>query len=447
MGRAVAVSFEGENVRIVYATLKGNGIVVDDALILKDEQFDDFLQKEKTKEFIVVYDFKNFYQDIILIPPVKNRYVKNLIESEIKKRAPDFKDFSFIYFLHGEKVIENTRMKEIFIFAVKDEILKDIINRFINKGKVIKTLYPSVFSVAGLIQSTVEPLLCVSEVGQNKNLFLLKDGRIQFIRTAQSLKTGINDFDIQNIDMTVNYCRQTLRLNPSSIMLMGSLCRAYNAKMDTLIPVGCLSQPQNVSALKEVFLDFIVPISAFFRHKNINIITSEYKDFYLIRTLLLYSIILLSSLSVIGLGYIGFKIKGISDTKSTLRSIKNNIPDIEESLSIYMQQKSKLQQYMPFVTFINNVNSAPDIQRLLVMLSGLNINNIKIDSLAATVSDNSSKIEIKGTIETGSYADMQASYQNFIDSIRRLKGMNITGQGLELKDKSFRVEVNYKGEG
>ncbi|GAB4416310.1 MAG: hypothetical protein OHK0032_12390 [Thermodesulfovibrionales bacterium] len=437
MGKAV-VSFEDTTIRVIYAASKGKRPVVKDALTLRNEQFDDFLEKEKTKEFIVVNTFKDFFQDTILIPPVKKRYLKKLIEAEVRKRS-GLKDFSFIHAVSGEKLVDNRRMKEIFVFAVKNEDIKDIINRFASRGKVVSALYPDVFSIASQIDST-EPVLCVSEAGFNKNLFLIKDGRIQFVRTAQSLEHGISDLDVQNISMTVNYCRQAMRVNPSLIMLTGGLCSDYNATSPSSIPISCLSHQS------KLFLDFAAPLSALYvdRGRDIDLLTTEYKNLYRTGLFLRYSTSLFLALSVISLSYAGFTIKDILGTRSKLDSIRRGLPDVRPAVSIYDTRKSELSVYMPFIKSLKDASKIPDIQRVLYLLSDLKQDNIRIDSINITASDNVLKIEMRGLVRTEGFADAQMHYQRMVDSISPLNGFSIKGHGLELKDKSFHLDMEYQ---
>jgi hypothetical protein len=446
MRKAVAVSFEGEYVRIVYATLKRTGIEVNDALIVKDEQFDHFLEQEKTKEFIVVNDFKEFYQDIISVPPVKNKYIKDLIKLEIKNKAPDFKDFSFIHFLHSEKIIENKKVKEIFVFAVRNEEVKDIVNRFSRKGKTIKALYPNIFSVARLIKSIEDPFLCILETGLKKTLFLLKGGKVDFVRTTQAFDKGLNDPDIQNIYMTVNYCRQVMRVNPAFILLGGSLCNEYDATDLTTMPIACLRLPPFQTLKMTAPVDFIYPISSLFvsREKDINILTPDYKNFLRIRLFLKYSTLLFISLSLIGISYIGFISKNIMEYRNRLSSIRKTLPDIENTLILYENKRSELAHYMPFITFLRTNVSIPDIQRFLSLLSEMKTDNIRIDSLSIAVDGDILKSELKGIVKTKSFADMQIYYQKLIDSISNIEGFFIGNQGLILKDGSFYIEVELR---
>lgn len=444
MRRAI-VSFEDETIKVIYATVKGKDVVVDDTLILKSEQFDDFLRKEKAKEFIVVNSFKDFFQETILIPPTKKRFIKKLIETEISKRS-QFKNFSFLYTISGEKIAELRKMKEVSVFAVKKEDIKDIVDRFVLKGKIVKAIYPDIFSVACLIEQEQEPFLCISEAGLNKSMFLVKDGIIQFIRIARSTEKGIRDVDIQGINMTINHCRQTLKINPSAIMLVGSLCSDYNVTTNPLIiPVACLSPRISLTRIDSLHLDFIPPLSSILipEDRDINILSGEYKNLFRTRQFLRYSTILFLMLSVLGIGYAGCMWNNITELKNKLNSLRLNLPDIDNTLTLYDLKKTELSGYMPIVTSLRNAAAIPDIQNFLSSVSELKIDNIRIDSISITASDNTFKAELKGLVKTDNFAGMQAHYQKLIDSIL-LKGFTIKGHRLELKDKSFHIEMEYR---
>ncbi|MBI4690729.1 MAG: hypothetical protein HY754_10770 [Nitrospirae bacterium] len=147
MARQVAVSFENGVIKIVYALSVHGNLLVEKTFTLRDEEFDDFLKTENTKQFTVVYHFKSFYEDILLIPPVKERYLKNIVASEIKKRFPELKKPSFFYTILGERFHEGRMSNEIFVFAVNNEDLTSVINRFDKYNKKIKHLYPGAFTM------------------------------------------------------------------------------------------------------------------------------------------------------------------------------------------------------------------------------------------------------------------------------------------------------------
>lgn len=461
MGRAVVVSLEDTTIKVVYASLKGRDVIVKDALKLKDDQLDDFLLKEKTKEFIVVNSFKDSFQDTVLIPSVKKSFIRKLLEAEIEKRAA-LNDFSFLYTVLGEKVVENRRLKEFFVFAVRNEELRDIINRFVNKGKVVKAIYPDIFSIACLIETDIMPVLCVSEAGLNKNIFLIKDGKLQFLRTAQSLEQGINDIDIENINMTVNYCRQALRINPSFILLAGGLCSNYNAVAVATLPVACLIQEPGArtgphSARRRLqspaksgfyglgFLDFVSPISSFFIPSGIdmNLLPGEYRNFFRTRLFLQYITLLFLAGSFIGMCYGAYILRDISDLRHRLDAIRRDLVGVEAVFSSYIDKREELNRYMPFVTFLKGAESAPDAGRFLSLLSGIKTENLRINSISLNITDNVVNGNIRGEINAEGYADTQMYYDRFLESVKGLKGIIIKSHGLELRDKSFHAEIKW----
>ena len=110
MSKTVAVSFEGDSVKIVHASLKGKALTVDKTEIISDDEFSYYLQKEKASNFIVTCDLRETYHDILSIPLLKTKYLEKIIESEIRK-ATGRKDLSFVYTLLGEKVADNRKMR------------------------------------------------------------------------------------------------------------------------------------------------------------------------------------------------------------------------------------------------------------------------------------------------------------------------------------------------
>src|SRR3972149_6094679 len=277
MKDSVVVSFESQKIRVVYASLKGRSHFIKNVLTLDDAQFQDFLRRDKTKEFIVVSNFKQAYQDTIHIPVVKKKYLGKIIEIEIRKKCP-YRDFSYLYHLSGEKIIENRKTLEIFVIAVENSELLNLINRFTDMGKMVKAVYPDVFSLSSMIRTDGKYALCVSGAGMNKNLSLIHDRKIVFVREANSMEADMTDFDMRNIEMTLNYCRQTLRINPALVVLTGNLCKNFNASLNISVPVVCLVPPPNVQMDSRVILEYMTAISALCSGSDTDIAPREYKD-------------------------------------------------------------------------------------------------------------------------------------------------------------------------
>lgn len=449
MGKNIVVSFEGDIIKVVYISKKGKQLVVDDALTFKNEEFDDFLEKEKAKEFLVVNNFTDAFQDIFLIPPVKAKYAKNLIESEIKQKSP-FEDFTYTYRVIGEKMEGNRKLQEVAVYVVRTEDLTRITERFIEKKKLVKAIYPHIYSVASEVPFEKDSVLCVSETGRSRVLFLLKNGKIEFVRSVQSSDEGIGDSDIQSINVTVNYCKQVLKTSPSHIVLMGDLSAKFIATAEIDIPIVSPLKPKRVRAQNDVYFDFVYPISALGASKETNISPKDYKGFYLTWKSLRYSAAAFIILSIAGLLFSGYSLVNVFSAKGEMNSLKNEITGFDENtLTTYNRRISEFESYKGFVEASTNTARMPVLKNFLTSFTDANTDNVSIDSINMRITGETLKTIIKGTVndspddEKGGLQKYKY-YQQFIDSLTGLKGIKIKTHELVPKQRDFRLELESK---
>ena len=366
MEKTVAVSFEEGIVKVVHASFKGNTISIDKAEIIADDQLDNYLRKEKSKKFIVTYNFNESYHNVVTVPVAGARHLEKIVESEIKKTV-EIKDFSFIYTPVGERVIGNKRVTELAYFAVNNEELRNVVKRFYDNGKMVKAVYPKVFSVAPLFEFRDEAVIGVLGTKTEKTAFLIKKGIIYFIRKFSSLTTDISDIDIQDINMTANYCLQNIRINPSLVIFLGNLLESSSINIPTTAPLAVLHKPEYIHCDRKTFNDFILPITSFYASKSSNILNKEFKDIYMLKNYLLNASRVFVVLAFLCLGIASYNVKNIADMKGTLKLIKANNADIENIFSEYTAKETQLRQYMSTINFLNK--DVPEVQKLLIALT------------------------------------------------------------------------------
>jgi len=454
LARQVAVSFENEIIKVVYASSDNEKLLIEKTLTLRNEEFDGFLSREKTKYFTVACDFKSFREDILFIPPVKEQYVKSIIASEIKKKFPELINPSFFYTVLGEKLHEGRLMKEVFIFAVSNEDLFSVISRFDRHNKKIKHLYPSAFALAHLVNSSIslknELALCIAGTGGNTALFFVKDRFFLPFRLTQFSEKGIHNPDIQNINMTIAYCRQTLKLNPTLIALVGEACYRYHSDIDLALPILCIMHPPNIIASgKNIIEEFITPISALFRVKDMeagNILPQDYRKFYARKTAIGYLTALFLTLALLGLGYTGMKISEALLLKEKIESLRAEIKSMEPAFTDYRTKHEKMQGLFPAINIIKNAGSPHDFQRLLIIMEQFRIKNVNIHSIQINNEKGASLLfNIRGVVISEGFAEMQNNYQTLLDVIKKNKEIELVSDKIDLKDKSFHIEARFKG--
>ena len=443
MKNTVVVSFENQTIKVIYASSKGGAITVKDALTLNESQFEDFLRREKTKEFIVVNNFRESYQNTIYIPLVKKKYLGKIIEIEIQKKC-QFRNFSYIYFLLGEKIVENRKTLEVFVFAVRNEELTSLIGRFIDKGKMVRAVYPDTFSLALMVRTEGKYALCVSGDGVDKNLFLVNDRKIVFVREAKSVETDMSDFDMRNVEMTVNYCRQTLRINPSYVYLTGNLCKNFDVSLISSVPVACFLLPQGMNADSKIRLEYITALSALLAGSDIDISPHEYRDVKFTIALLNYSTSTILFIMVLSVFYTGVIFKSAVGLRDEFKDSVRELPDIDKILTSYEMERSRTNGYRPLIASFDNSVESPNIRKLFSDFTGLKGDKIRLDSIDVTASNGVLHCRIDGITEPESYADSEVAYENFIGSFDNIKGLTITKKDFELKDRRLSVEADYR---
>lgn len=445
MGKTVVISFDDEGARVVYASVKRGVVEVHDALVLKEGQIDGFLEKEKAKEFVVVNSFKETYHDLIQIPSTSRRYRRKIIELEIRNRR-QFGDFSYIYLVSGEKTVEDRKVTEVFVFAVSNREINGIIERFSSKGKTIKAIYPDVFLLSTMVDSVGKAVLCVTEAGPDKTLFLVRDGRIVFVRRARGSDTGIGDFDIQNINMTVNYCRQSLRINPAQIMLTGGLCNSYDTGMLPSAPLACLMPPRGVRASGAVVtaaLDFIVPVSAFYAEKYMDISPGDYRGLRIKKRVLKYSAGAFAAMSAIAFMFsVSFAGEALK-ARSRLKALQTGLPDLDSVISAYGAQKAALDEYAPVIASLNNAVS-PGLSGLFLAVSEIYTDNVTINLISVTRTGDTLRCRVEGVIRAADYSEAQARYDRLIASVEGSRELKLANHALSLKERGFFVEADYR---
>lgn len=452
MARRIAVSFEDNIAKIAYASFSRGSLIIEKTISLKDEEFSDFLKGEKEDDFIVAADFVASYQEILTLPSVKEKYIRRIIEDTVRKSSPEIGEFSYVYTPIGEKILEGRKAGEYFVVAVGHDSLNRIIDRFNACGKRIRHLLSPVFALSRIIQMhsdfPASPVLCVTETGEKKNFLLIKNRKLYFYRTAQSFGSGILDFDVQNINMTINYCNQTLKIPPSHVFLIGSAGSRYEATAKLAIPSLCITYPPAIIAQRETIDGFLVPVSSLIHGKDIgkgDFLPRHYRDFYMQKSVLTYGTAAFLALSLAGAVY---ALKNLSHVRSANEEISSIRADIERMKAIpqnFEDRNAELQRFMPNINSFNAANTAPDFQGGLIAISRLRMKDAALSVIAATPAGDALALSIKGKISAESYDDAQERYRVFIEAIRKIPGISLTSDKIDPGSRDFQIEARYRG--
>lgn len=444
MGKTVAVSFEESNIKIVRAIFSGGSCSIETAEIIEYDEFDNYLQNENATEFIVTYDFKEAYHGFLSIPSLKPRYQQRIIESELRKNLK-LTDISFTYVPVEERQTGTRKELEIFYFAVSNEVIHDTVGRFYDYNKIVRAIYPTVFSASSLIKpsKTGEANMGIFGTGREKIVFFTKDRSISFIRNYESIDDELSDFDVQNINMTISYCSQNIHIQPSSVMLLGNLTESSGMHTLPSTPMASLYKGDDIKCSGKVFRDFFLPIASLSAPKSSNILSEEFKNINMLKGFMVYASKVFVSLIILSLVFLFFEIEDAVSRRNQIEATMTSRSDIENIYSIYSEKKDYIDGITPLINFLNR--PVPDLQKLLIDLAEVRANNLRFHSVeAGTKNGNAFSVTINGASLTDTYASLQNSFSALIEDLDNVKDIRINNKSVNLRNKTFKIELTYQ---
>jgi len=444
MGEILSISIEGENAKIIKAIRKGKTISVREYLTISiTKELDEFLAREPSKELIVTHDFKEAFHDIITVPLVSNKYQRKIIESEIRKTT-GLNQFSYIYRPVRERMRENKRVVDVFFYAVSNQIIREIADRFYLNGKIIKALYPGVFAAASLLREMGGIKMGITGTGLNKIIYLTDDKGVFFIRNYESIDEELSEFDIQNINMTMNYCFQNFRINPDAVVIAGNLCRNVTASTIPTIPMISKLRPSNIICTDDKFAEYFLPISALLTTSDSTILSRDYRNVNIIDHFMKYASKVFIGITIIGMLFIIIQSMDISRKKNYILELKQKNKDATSLYREYKKRENLLHNIMPLVNFLNRPSD--DVYGLFMGICSISPKNIRINEVSVKrLNDLSYSASIIGEGYDESYSMLRDSFTGYLQELKSIKGVSISNQTLNLADRSIRIDLTYRG--
>ncbi len=447
MGKTIAVSFEESNIKVVRGTFKVDDFSIDSTEIVEYYEFDDYLRREEASDIIVTYDFKEAYHGVLSVPVLKPRLQHKIIESELRK-ITKLPEVSFVYEPIGETVVENRKVQDVFYFAVNNEVIQDVAGKFYGFNKVVRAVYPSVFSAASLIESrsSDEANMGVISTGQEKIVFFTRQSTVYFFRNYESLDASLTDFDMQNINMTISYCFQNMKINPTSVVLLGNLSESVNVSTMPTTPLASLYKSNRIHCKGETFNEFFLSIASFFAPKSSNILSKEFKIINVLKSYMAYASKVFIAVSILCMGILLYEVTDVLDKRDQLKAVLSGRSDFDKTYSEYIGKEDDLRDLMPVINFLNE--PSPDLHGFFIDLAEIDINYLKFSSIEARTDDgNTFSFSIHGVSSADSYSSLNDSFSEFISQLKSIKDVEVNNKVMNLTNKSFRVDMIVKKAG
>lgn len=447
MSKTIIVSIEDQHIHVLHATGSAREPVLAKALTLRTEELDLYLQQEKSHNFVIVAGVTDFSTGTFTIPVVKGKFTQSIIEAEIRKQFK-LQEFEYIHTVLGEKTIDRKRVQEVFVFAVDRAQIDSIIDRFMAHGKTVTALYPDLFVVARFLKDTAAPVLGVLETGSSKKLFLVKDGSVRFVRLVPSFEQGLREIDLQNIIMTVNYCRQTLKTGIQRSYVLGSLCLDYDASLHVPFELTSFTHPIFASRINDKPLgpSFLAAVACLGVKSSspLNLVPKKTKKIFLIERALRHMTSLFLLLLVYLCLHSAITAQDIRHLRKQIDTTRGNLSNVSALVDSYQEKSTRFAAYRPFLDALKTRAALPDTFRLLQHLGSLSLQQIKVAEISVDAGADGYTVGLTGAIEADGYARLQTLYRAFLESISGNRQFLLIDQELDIERKQFHVTFQYR---
>lgn len=459
MSSQTILHIDGDIFRVVQVRTSRGNLVVGKMCSVEESELDVCLRDMKASSLTICANFDSMRQHVVYLPVTKERYLKALVAGQLQDRFDETGEHSFFFSVLGETRIEGEKWLEIAAFVVDDSELNGIITRFSRNGCTVTLIHPNVCALERLAVLSLKDdpdhdkiILCVADLGQTKTLFVLRHGKLSFSRDVPSPGFGIHEQDVQNINMTISYCSQSLHIVPAKVLIMSLAYDTDTPSLDLMLPTRWITLPQQIPLEYEKIREHLIPISVQLPCSDPlrgNLLPKWYRTLLLRSKSLNIMTVFIAATLLLLTGYAVVKAMETVKLKNNMLAVMREIKAMDRLMPQFKARKQELDTFTPLLTYANAELDKPDMQRVLTTLAILGrpeysktvIGEIKLSGVSGKGSVN---VSMSGKLAAGTFTEMNNTYQTTLDTIKRFPGAEITASSMNLNESGFNCTVLFK---
>ncbi len=448
--------FDGKIVQVVNACISGGMATIKDARTFPLDDLDDYLSNCREKSFIICCNPLSFHQDIVYLPPAASRQYDKLVRAEAQKLHAELTSFSTFHTAVGQATIDSKVFNKIAVFSYVDDFLSSFLSIFNNHGKVISHIYAAPYSIFKLIALTclddaTQARIFIASLPGEKLLLVGENNELEFIRKIPSSDAELLPIDFQNINMTLDYCFQTLRVRPVEAVMLDQTEISDEQSALLSVPLRFSLPAVLANVPHDVITDYIAPLAAalhYFRSPRVgNILPSDYVAFTTHKKLLTAAAILMLVLTLLLGGYLVTETMIIYELKSKIGRLRIELSGSGSEIATFNKLDAEVNLLKQPLDFTNKYNSSTNPAKALAALvlpvsPEYVIKGITIQSGVGPL-----PVRIVGAINVSGYSNTQASFEKLVSHVAKLAGYAVSSSSVDIKQKTFSIQTRYSSGG
>lgn len=456
MKSVLSFYFDGTIVQAVKVRVADGLITVEDARTFLFSDFDDYLSTCKEKRCVVSSNPQLFYQDIVHLPPAAGKFYGKLVRSEIQKNHLDLPICSIFHRTVGESTIDTKTYSKIAAFSYPDDFLADFISKLNHFGIRASRIYAAPYSIFRLALSACgnepeQPRIFVASIPGEKLLLVEESNELAFIRKLPSLDSTLLPEDAYNINMTVDYCFQSLRVRPFEAVMINK--PEWSEDIDHLVSVPFRSAlPAQLNGMpSHLAEDYLAPIATALQHFEAprvgNIVPSEYISFTLQRRLLTTATLILFTLAAALATYLVPQLITISGLNTKINMARTETSGSAAELADFKKLDAEVANLKQPLELANRHNASLNPAAALAALVLPDSQDYTVRAVSVQRGEENLNVQIDGTINATGFSDTQAAFEKLSEQLSKISGYAIAAGKVDIKLKTFSIQAHYSGGG
>lgn len=454
MSDVLSFYFDGALVQAVKVRTAGNSVTIKEAATFPFDELDDYLSACREKSCIVCGNPQLFYQDIVHLPPAAAKLYDKLVRSEVQNTHPDLTSFSIFHRTVGEATIDTRQFSKIAVFSYQDAFLADFIAAASRHGMAISHAFAAPCSIFRLALSTCsddpdKPRIFIASLPGEKLILVSENNELEFIRKIPSHESALLPEDTNNINMTIDYCFQSLRIRPVEVVMLNQSELAVDFCPLVSIPYRSSLPPQLDNQLHHIIQDYLAPIAAALNAveapRSGNILPSEYAAFSTQKRVLAAAAMLMFFLTLLLGGYLVKEGMAISGLKSKIGRIRTELSGSANELATFRKLDAEVNQLKEPLEFVSKHNVSLNPAAALAALKLPEPRSYTINGIIVQSGEKLLNVQIDGTINAAGYSDTQASFEKLVAQVAQLPGYTVASSSIDIKQRSFSIQARFNG--
>jgi len=448
--------FDGTIVQAVRASVAGGKIAVSNTASFPCEELAGYLATCQEKSCILCYNPATFFHDVVSLPSAASKFYDGMVRAEVWKNHLELESFSLFHRTVGETTSEGVPYKKIAAFSYPEEPFSEIISKFNRRGMGITRLYAAPYPIFRLASAAyagdgAAARIFIAALPGEKLFLLSENNELAFIRKLPSDNTSLLPADVTNLNMTLDYCFQSLRVRPTEAVMLNAQETPDETTSPLSVPFKSVYPPVFAGLAHEVVSEYIAPLAAVLHFTETpdqcDILPSDYVTYKKNRKVIGIATIALVLLALLlGIGTVKER-WSITELQFKSGLIKSGLGNSGEVLSTYRKLDQEAKKLEHVVDYLNRSSASSNPEAALASLTLAKTACYAIKSVSLQPGEGSVGVVIEGGLNCATFQESQAVFEALVGQMKKLPGYTVTTSSVDVNKKTFSIEARYSSAG